>query len=152
MLFNDAGSWTDVYWQSSANEKHARKNTNTAEWMLKSKAIQDRGRGQTGETAIDEAVAAGVYEKRVIFQGKEKCSKPFCISQIRVKGGKSDQMHTTTLEDRVRVSCAATSDDFKQRLSNGLFNAVMTGVSIAHRKRRPWQLETMRRQCAVICR
>ena len=36
-------------------------------------------------------------------------------------------MHTTTLEEKVRVGCAATSDDFKQRLSNGLFNAAIDG-------------------------
>ena len=95
VLFKDAGSWTGGYWQASANEKHARKNTNTAEWMLKSKAFQDHGGGQTGETAIDEAVAAGVYEERVIFQGKVKVGKPLCIFQIRVTRGKvrSDAHH-----------------------------------------------------------
>ena len=43
-------------------------------------------------------------------------------------------MHTTTLEEKVRVGCAATSDDFKQRLSSGLFNAATDGGCQSHTK------------------
>ena len=92
MFFNDKDSWTNGYWQASAIEMHARKHTNTAEWMLKSNAITEHGGGKTGETAIDEAVAAGLYEECVIYQ-------------IRVKGEKSDTGHSTSLEEKARVGC-----------------------------------------------
>ena len=131
VLAKDAGSWTDGYWQANFGEKHSHKNMNTAEWMLKSKAITDHGGGQAGKTAIDEAVAAGIYEERVIFNGKDKLGKPISIAQIRVKGEKSAQVHTTSLEEKVRVGCAATGDDFQRALSSGLCNhAAIDGRSI----------------------
>ena len=90
-----------------------RKPTNTSDWMLKSKAITDHGGGQAGEAAIDEAVAAGIYEERVVFKGKDKFGKPLQISQIRVNSEKSDQMHSTGLTEKARVGAVADQDVFK---------------------------------------
>ena len=54
-------------------------------WMHRSKAETDHGGPVAGKAAIDAAVAAGLYEERVIFGGKDKGGKPVRISQIRVK-------------------------------------------------------------------
>ena len=54
-------------------------------WMHRSKAETDHGRPVAGKGAIDAAVAAGLYEERVLFGGKDKDGKPVRTSQIRVK-------------------------------------------------------------------
>ena len=118
VLIKDQGQWTDAYWQASVSETHERKTTNTSEWMLKSKALTDHGGGQVGAAAIDEAVAAGIYEERVVFQGKDTFGKPIKLAQIRVKTEKSDQSHTTGLTEKTRVGAVADQDVFKRHLAN----------------------------------
>ena len=125
VLAKDAGSWTDGYWQANFGEKHSHKNMNTAEWMLRSKAVHDHGGGQAGEAAIDDAVAAGIYEERCVFSGKDKFGKPISIKQIRVTGERSDRAHTAELLEKVRVGTAADADTFKKALTN-----MAGGVSI----------------------
>ena len=125
VLFKDVDGWSDAYWQASANESHSRKTTNTAEWMLRSKAVHDHGGGQAGEAAIDDAVAAGIYEERCVFSGKDKFGKPISIKQIRVTGERSDRAHTAELLEKVRVGTAADADTFKKALTN-----MAGGVSI----------------------
>ena len=52
-----------------------------------------------GKAAIDAAVAAGLYEERVIIGGKDKDGKPVRISQIRFKDQKSKASHKVPLSD-----------------------------------------------------
>ena len=155
VLLKDAGSWIDGYLQASANEKHARRNTNTAEWMLKSKAIQNHGGGQTGETAIDEAVAAGVCTRSVSCskgrtkQANHSASPRFELRVnilirytprlLKRRCALAAQRRATTSSEHCRTVCAT-----KQPLTGGAF---------AHRKSLAClQLKTEHLQPPARCR
>ena len=84
ILFKDAGSWTDSYWQASLVESHEKERSSEGCWMLRSKAEQDHGGPVAGKIAIDQAVLAGVYKERFIFAGKDAQGKPIRLSEIRV--------------------------------------------------------------------
>ena len=64
IIMVDKGKWTDAYWQASNEVSNERSLISNKTWMFRAKAETEHGGGDKGAKAVDDAVAAGVYQQK----------------------------------------------------------------------------------------
>ena len=79
--------WKQICSLSSRNNSKNSKKQEFTKILFKDQnnSETDHGGPVAGKAAVDAVVAAGLFEERVIFGGRDKDGKPVRISQIRVK-------------------------------------------------------------------
>ena len=131
MLFKDKGSWQDAYWQASFEEGHEQSEGTHKGWILRSKAEHDHGGGAVGKAAIDDAVAAGIYREKIVFNGKDATGRPIKVSKIQVVEEREDYSHKVKIQEKHRVGCNSSSADFGKAFLEGF-----SGIDTADAKKK----------------
>lgn len=85
ILLTDANEWSDAYWQTSLEEYHDIVSGSNNRWILRCKAGLEHGGSEVGARAIDEAIAAGMYQQTEISVGKGPDGKPMRVRMVNVR-------------------------------------------------------------------
>lgn len=119
MLFADKGKWEDSYWEAATEDTHAVTAGSSKTWILRSKAETEHGGGERGKQDIDNAVAAGIYQERTIFQGRDKEGKVISVKQIMLNEQHLHVNHTFSLTEKNRIGGQSSTDQFKEAVAYG---------------------------------